>query len=152
MLQVDRDFVRQRFSRWNTTLGNTDRPVVVSRVVEVYAVGVQRCWLVTETVVCVNSNGVILIDLNHGGTANESISAAERTTLRDDSRPCSIDTDDSTFEELVRISGSIGDVPVVVDNGSLNDACRASDGSDGGESVQPHLRGAQGKVESRKFE
>ena len=49
-----------------------------------------------------------------------------------DSRPCSIHADDSSFEQLVRVSGGIGDVPVVVDHGRLSEGCTADEGSDGG--------------------
>lgn len=69
MLEVNRDLIRQRLSGRNTALRGANWAVVVSRVVEVDAVRVQRGGLVTETVRGVDSDSVVLVDLDHGGTA-----------------------------------------------------------------------------------
>lgn len=141
LLQVDRNLVHQRLSRRNTTLRRPDRTIEITRVVEVYTMGVKRGHLIRETVGRVHTDGVVLVDLDHRRTSRApNVSGKKRMRKGRNLRPCSVHTDDSSFEQLVRVGGSIGDVPVVVDDGGLSESCAADEGSDGGEGGGSHLR------------
>jgi hypothetical protein len=55
------------------------------------------------------------------------------------SRPCSVDADDPTLEQLVRVRGGIGDVPIVVDDSGLGQGRASDEGCNGREFVGSHL-------------
>lgn len=85
LLQVDRDLVYQSLPWRNTTLRRPDGTVVVSRVVEVDTMGMEGGHLVREAVGRVNTDGVVLIDLDHGGTVGPKVSPGRgRGTKRGD--------------------------------------------------------------------
>ena len=83
LLQVNRDLVHQRLPRRNTTLRRPDRAIVVTRVVKVNTMGVKRGHLVRETVSRVDTDGVVLIDLDHGGTSGVKGSSGRGTGTGD---------------------------------------------------------------------